>query len=95
VRFSSRSNILQTGLDGLFPGIFAIIAGDVLDGVGMETRAWIGCLIAVIVVALLLNDRPISIAASDTPIALAASDTEALVSKSAPVSGYAGRTWAR
>jgi len=28
-------------------------------------RAWIGCFIAVIVVVLLLNDRPITIAASD------------------------------
>jgi hypothetical protein len=61
----------------------------------MDMRAWIGCIIAVVVVALLLNDRPITIAASDTPITLAASDTEALISKSAPVSGYAGQTWAR
>jgi hypothetical protein len=28
-------------------------------------RAWIGCTIAIIVVALLLNDRPITIAVSD------------------------------
>jgi hypothetical protein len=61
----------------------------------MDMRAWIGCIIAVVVVALLLNDRPITIAASDTPITLAASDTEALISKSAPVSGYPGQTWAR
>ena len=52
----------------------------------MDMRAWIGCIIAVIFVALLVNDRPITIAASDT---------ESLVSKSAPVSGYAGQTWAR
>jgi hypothetical protein len=31
----------------------------------LNMRAWIGCFIAVIVVALLLNDRPITIAASD------------------------------
>jgi hypothetical protein len=61
----------------------------------MDMRPWIGCIIAVVVVALLLNDRPVIIAASDTPITLAASDTEALISKSAPVSGYAGKTWAR
>jgi hypothetical protein len=61
----------------------------------MDVRAWIGCIIAVVVVALLLNDRPVTIAASDTPITLAASDTEALISKSAPVSGYASQTWAR
>jgi hypothetical protein len=64
-------------------------------GVVMDMRPWIGCIIAVVVVALLLNDRPVIIAASDTPITLAASDTEALISKSAPVSGYAGKTWAR
>jgi len=70
----------------------------------MDMRAWVGCIIAVIFVALLVNDRPITIAASDapiaiaagdTPITMAASDTESLVSKSAPVSGYAGQTWAR
>jgi hypothetical protein len=61
----------------------------------MDMRAWIGCIIAVIVVALLLNDRPITIAASDARITIAASDPEALISKSAPVSGYAGKTWAR
>jgi hypothetical protein len=61
----------------------------------MDMRTWIGCIITVVVVALLLNDRPITIAASDTPITIAASDTEAVISKSAPVSGYAGQTWAR
>jgi hypothetical protein len=61
----------------------------------MDMRAWIGCIIAVIVVALLLNDRPITIAASDARITIAASDPESLVSKSAPVSGYASQTWAR
>jgi hypothetical protein len=61
----------------------------------MDMRAWIGCIIAVIFVALLVNDRPITIAAGDAPITIAASDTESLVSKSAPVSGYAGQTWAR
>jgi hypothetical protein len=65
------------------------------NGVVMAMRAWIGCIIAVVVLALLLNDRPVTIAASDTPITLAASDTEVLISKSAPVSGYAGKTWAR
>lgn len=46
----------------------------------MYMRAWIGCIIAVVVVVLLLNDRPITIATSDTPITIAASDTEALIS---------------
>jgi hypothetical protein len=64
-------------------------------GVVMDMRPWIGCIIAVVVMALLLNDRPVIIAASDTPITLASSDTEPLISKSAPVSGYAGKTWAR
>ena len=58
-------------------------------------RTWIGCIIAVIVIALLLNDRPITIAASDARITIAASDPDAPISKSAPVSGYAGQTWAR
>jgi hypothetical protein len=29
---------------------------------------WIGCIIAVIIVALLVNDRPITIATSDEPV---------------------------
>jgi hypothetical protein len=61
----------------------------------MYMRAWIGCIIAVVVVVLSLNDRPITIATSDTPITIAASHAEALISKSAPVSGYAGKPWAR
>jgi hypothetical protein len=61
----------------------------------MDMRAWIGCIIAAIVVALLLNDRPITIAASDARITIAAGDPEALTPQSAPVSGYAGQTWAR
>jgi hypothetical protein len=64
-------------------------------GVVMNMQAWIGCIIAVVVVALLLNDRPISVAANDTPITIAASDTESVISKSEPVTGYAGKTWAR
>jgi hypothetical protein len=58
-------------------------------------QAWIGCIIAVVVFALLLNDRPVTIAAGDTPITVAVGDTEAQTSKSAPVTGYASRTWAR
>jgi len=29
---------------------------------------WIGCIIAVIIVALLVNDRPVTIATSDEPV---------------------------
>jgi hypothetical protein len=61
----------------------------------MDMRAWVGCIVAVVVFALLLNDRPIIIAAGDAPITVAAGDTEAPISNSAPVSGYAGQTWAR
>jgi len=50
----------------------------------MDTRAWIGCIIAVIVVALLVNDRPITIAASDEP-----------VSSPTHVVQVAGEAWAR
>jgi hypothetical protein len=74
---------------------FCDYIADVWIGVAMDMRAWIGCIIAVVVFALLLNDRPIIIAASDTPITVAASDTEAPNSNSAPVSGYASQTWAR
>jgi hypothetical protein len=64
-------------------------------GVVMDMRAWIGCITAAVVFALLLNDRPVIIAASDTRITVAAGDAEAVDSNSAPVSGYAGQTWAR
>jgi hypothetical protein len=50
----------------------------------MYTRTWIGCIIAVIFIALLVNDRPITIAASDEP-----------VSGATHVVHIAGEAWAR
>jgi hypothetical protein len=53
-------------------------------GGSMDTQTWIGCIIAVIVVALLVNDRPITIVAGDEPVSSA---TDAVQ--------VAGEAWAR
>ena len=50
----------------------------------MDMRNWIGCIIVIIVVALLVHDRPISIVASDEP-----------VSSPTHVPAFTGQAWAR